>query len=207
MTPSNTSLTVLVALITALIAPLVVEWVKVKFIHKHNEDALGESIDVNEKVDTQLELMMNELKCDRLCIAQFHNGGNFYPTGKSIKKFSIFYERTSEKAPSIKETFQNIPVSLFPKIFSTLYKSGEINISSCKNNTVDCGLFPVVGKDYKTKSFYMLTIEDLTGNFVGTLTVSYYDKEHKLTLDEWIMLRQKVGAIGGILTDYLRDRK
>ena len=38
MTPSNTSLTVLVALITALIAPLVVEWVKVKFIHKHNGD-------------------------------------------------------------------------------------------------------------------------------------------------------------------------
>ena len=63
---------------------------------------------------------MEELKCDRICISQFHNGGHFYPTGKSIKKFSIFYERTSEKASSIKDTFQNIPVSLFPKIFSLL---------------------------------------------------------------------------------------
>jgi hypothetical protein len=204
---NTTSLTVIIALITALIAPVVVEWIKVNFIHKKSKDALGESINSDEKIDTQLEIMMEELKCDRICIAQFHNGGHFYPTGKSIKKFSIFYERTTDKAASIKETFQNIPVSLFPKVFSVLYKSGEINIPSCKENTVDGGLFPVIGKNYKTKSFYMLTIEDLTSNFVGTLTVSYYGKEHKLTLEEWILLRQKVGAIGSILTDYLHDKK
>ena len=204
----NASLTIAIALITALVAPVVVEWIKVNFIHKKpSKDLLGESINSDEKIDTQLELMMGELKCDRICISQFHNGGHFYPTGKSIKKFSIFYERITDKAASIKETFQNIPVSLFPKVFSSLYKFGEINIPSCKENTVDCGLFPVIGKNYKTKSFYMLTIEDLTGNFIGTLTVSYYGKEHKLTLEEWILLRQKVGAIGSLLTDYLHDKK
>lgn len=204
----NASLTIAIALITALVAPVVVEWIKVNFIYKKpSKDLLGESINSDEKIDTQLELMMGELKCDRICISQFHNGGHFYPTGKSIKKFSIFYERITDKAASIKETFQNIPVSLFPKVFSSLYKFGEINIPNCKENTVDCGLFPVIGKNYKTKSFYMLTIEDLTGNFIGTLTVSYYGKEHTLTLDEWILLRQKVGAIGTILTDYLHDKK
>jgi hypothetical protein len=204
----NASLTVAIALITALVAPVVVEWIKVNFIHKKpSKDLLGESINSDEKIDTQLELMMGELKCDRICISQFHNGGHFYPTGKSIKKFSIFYERTTDKAASIKETFQNIPVSLFPKVFSSLYKFGEINIPNCKENTVDCGLFPVQGKSYKTKSFYMLSIEDLTSNFVGTLTVSYYGEEHTLTLEEWIFLRQKIGAIGTILTDYLHDKK
>lgn len=203
-----TSLTVIIALLTALIAPVLVEWIKVNFIHKKSpKDLLGESIDSDEKIDTQLEIMMEELKCDRICITQFHNGGHFYPTGKSIKKFSIFYERITDKAASIKETFQNIPVSLFPKVFSVLYKYGEIDIPNCKENTVDCGLFPVAGKNYKTKSFYMLTIKDLTDNFVGTLTVSYYGKEHKLTLEEWILLRQKVGAIGSLLTDYLHDKK
>lgn len=204
----NASLTIAIALITALVAPVVVEWIKVNFIHKKpSKDLLGESINSDEKIDTQLELMMEELKCDRICISQFHNGGHFYPTGKSIKKFSIFYERTTDKAASIKEIFQNIPVSLFPKVFSSLYKFGEINIPNCKENTVDCGLFPVQGKSYKTKSFYMLTIEDLTSNFVGTLTVSYYGEEHTLTLEEWIFLRQKIGAIGTILTDYLHDKK
>jgi hypothetical protein len=68
---------------------------------------------------------------------------------------------------------------------------------------MDCGLFQVDGKDYKTKSMYMLAISDLNDNFIGSLTISYYEEEHILSLNEWIFLRQKVGAIGTILTDYL----
>jgi hypothetical protein len=201
---STITLTIITALTTAILGPIIVEWVKIKFISKKpNRDVVGESINIHEKVDTQLELLLEELECDRICIAQFHNGGHFYPTGKSIKKFSIFYERITNKATSIKETFQNIPVSLFPKVFSLLYKDNELVIPSCSNNEIDCGLFQVKGKKYKTKSMYMLAINDLNDNFIGSLTISYYNKEHKLTLDEWILIRQKVGAIGTILTDYL----
>lgn len=199
-------LTIIIALITALIAPIIVEYVKTKFINK-NICTIGESIEIDEKVNSQLELIMDELKCDRICISQFHNGGNLYPTSKSIKKFSIFYEQTTDDTPSVKQTFQNIPVSLFPKVFSTLYKNGEINIPDCQNNTIDCGLFPVKGKNYKTKSFYMVTIKDLNDNFIASLTLSYYKKKHTLSLDEWILLRSKTGAIGTILTDYLYDKK
>jgi hypothetical protein len=197
------TLTIITAFLTAIFGPLVVEWVKLKFLSKKPEDVVGESININEKVDRQLELILEELNCDRICIAQFHNGGHFYPTGKSIKKFSIFYERVTDKAISIKETFQNIPVSLFPKVFSLLYKDGELVIPATKDNSIDCGIFQVNGKNYKTKSVYMLAIYDLNDNFIGSLTISYYEKEHKLTLDEWILLRQKVGAIGTILTNYL----
>ncbi len=200
---STITLTILTAFLTAVFGPLIVEWTKLKFLNRKNQDIVGESINTDEKVDHQLELILEELNCDRICIAQFHNGGHFYPTGKSIKKFSIFYERTTDKAASIKETFQNIPVSLFPKVFSYLYKDGELNISSCKHNNIDCGLFQVDGKDYKTKSMYMLAISDLNDNFIGSLTISYYEEEHVLSLNEWIFLRQKVGAIGTILTDYL----
>ena len=198
------TVTILIAFLTAILGPIIVEWVKVKFLsRKSNRDVVGESINTNEKVDTQLELLLEELECDRICIAQFHNGGTFYPTGKSIKKFSIFYERVTDKATSIKETFQNIPVSLFPKVFSLLYKDNEVVIPSSSNNDIDCGIFQVKGKKYKTKSIYMLAINDLNDNFIGSLTISYYSKEHKLSLDEWILIRQKVGAIGTILTDYL----
>lgn len=199
-------ITIFVALITALLGPIAVEWAKTKF-SKKSKDILGESISTDEKIDHQLELIMEELSCDRINITQFHNGGNFYPTGKSIKKFSIFYEKTTENTQSIKSTFQNIPVSLFPKMFSLLYKEGEIAIPKCSHNSIDCGLFQVIGKKYKTKSFYVIAIKDLNNNFIGTLTISFYEKEYKFSLDEWIMLRQKVGAIGTILTDYLHDKK
>lgn len=201
-------LVITTAFITAIFGPIIVEWIKLKFFYKKLKvDILGESIIKDEKIDHQLEILLEELKCDRICITQFHNGGHFFPTGKSIKKFSIFYERTTEKASSIKETFQNIPVSLFPKVFSILYKEGEIDVPKCSDNDLDCGLFQANGKNYKTKSFYMLSIKDLNDNFIGTLTISYYGKEHKLTSDEWILLRQKVGAIGTILTDYLHNKK
>lgn len=204
---NSMTVTVITALITAILGPILVEWVKVKLNSKKRSDVLGEAIDTDEKVDHQLELIMEELQCDRICISQFHNGGHFYPTGKSIKKFSIFYEQTTDHAVSIKETFQNIPVSLFPKVFSVLYKDGEINIPTTKLHHSECGLFPVEGKNYKTKSFYMLAIKDLNDDFIGALTLSYYKNEHDLTLEEWILLRQKVGAIGTILTDYLHDKK
>jgi hypothetical protein len=197
---------IITALITSIIGPTVLEWIKLKFFHKKREDQLGESIIKDEKIDLQLEQLIEELGCDRVCISQFHNGGNFYPTGKSIKKFSIFYERTTNKASSIKDIFQNIPVSLFPKTFAFLYKNNEIDINDTSNNDIDCGLFFIKNKEYKTKSFYLIAIKDLHDVFIGVLAISYYDKKHKFTLDEWITIRQKVGAIGSILTDYLKNK-
>jgi hypothetical protein len=199
-------LTVVTALITAIFGPIIVEWVKSKFF-KPNKDALGESIDTDEKIDHQLEILMNELNCDRMCISQFHNGGHFYPTGKSIKKFSIFYERTTNKTATIKDTFQNIPVSLFPKAFSLLYRDGEIIIPNTNESKIDCGLFQVNGKSYKTKSFYVFSIKDINNNFIGSLTISYYGKKHSFTQEEWILVRQKIGVIGAILTDYLHGKR
>ena len=202
MLPNISLITILTAFITAIFGPLMVEWIKMKFLHK-KKDSLGEAISFDEKIDAQLETIMNEIKCDRICIAQFHNGGHFYPTGKSIKKFSICYERTSEKTSPIKSIFQNIPVSLYPKMFSLLYKGTDIIISNTKENTIDCGLFQVRGKNYKTKSFYVFPIKDINEHFIGTITVSYYDKKYDFTLENWILIRQKMGVIGTILTNYL----
>ena len=206
MVPVPIYLTVVTALITAIFGPIIVEWVKSKLINPP-KDALGESIDTDEKVDHQLEILMEELQCDRICIAQFHNGGHFYPTGKSIKKFSIFYERTTDRTASIKDTFQNIPVSLFPKAFSLIYKDGEIIVPDTNKNIVDCGLFQVNGKSYKTKSFYVFSIKDINNNFIGSLTISYYGKKHNFTQEEWILIRQKIGVVGAILTDYLHGKR
>jgi hypothetical protein len=207
MDTQNSIITILVALITAVLGPSAVEWIKIHLTKTKSRDLLGESINVDEKIDKQLEILQKELDCDRICLAQFHNGGHFYPTGQSIRKFSIFYEKLSPNTLSVKETFQNIPVSLFPKTFSLLYRQGEIIIPKCKENTIECGLFQINGKNYKTKSFYILSIKDLDNNFIGSLTISYYTKEHDLTPEEWMLVRQKIGVLGTILTNYLHGKK
>ena len=74
---------VVIALITSVLGPVLLEWVKAK-VDKKKTDPLPESIRYNEQIEHQLDLMLDELECDQIFIAQFHNGGHFYPTGKSI---------------------------------------------------------------------------------------------------------------------------
>lgn len=203
MTTSLT--TIIVALITAILGPVIIEWVKNKLANKNKISSVKEAIDLNELVDNQLEQMMDELECDRIWIGQFHNGGHFYPTGKSIQKFSIFYEKLSINTSPIQQIFQQIPVSLFPKSLSKLYKDGELGIFSYeKDETYDLHLF---SKEYNTKSFYMIAVDDLDGHFIGVMGIAFNDKEHKLSREEWIFIRQKVGAIGSLLTGYLNKKK
>ena len=52
---------IVVALITSLIGPIVFEWVKLKFLNRKKIDTLIESIDIDEKIDHQLEILMEEL--------------------------------------------------------------------------------------------------------------------------------------------------
>ena len=198
--------TIIVAFITAVLGPILVEWVKTKIKKEEVKNStVKEAIDLNELVDNQLDQMIDELGCDRIWIGQFHNGGHFYPTGKSIQKFSIFYEKMSPDVSAIQHIFQQIPVSLFPKALSKLYKDGELAIVNYNTDeNYDLSMF---AKDYGTKSFYMIAVDDLDGHFIGVMGIAFNGKEHKLSKDEWIFIRQKVGAIGSLLTDYLYKKK
>jgi hypothetical protein len=197
--------TIIVALITAVIGPLLLTWFKNKIENKSKPSSVKEAIDLNELVDNQLDILMEEIECDRIWIGQFHNGGHFYPTGKSIQKFSIFYEKLTPTTGAIQHIFQQIPVSLFPKALSKLYKDGELAVVNYeKDETYDLNIF---SRDYGTKSFYMVAIDDLNGHFIGLMGIAFNDKEHKLSREEWIFIRQKVGAIGSLLTDYLKIKK
>ncbi len=189
-------LSITIALITAIFGPMLVEWFKSKITTK-KMDPVGEAIKHNEIIDHQLDLILEEIDCKRIWVAMFHNGGHFYPTGKSIQKFSIFHEKTSIDTISIIDTLQNIPVSLFSKALSKLYNDNEVYIGN--NESFDSIFF---SKNSDTKALYLFTIEDLEGRFIGMLALEFGD-ERKFLKEEFIFIRQKVGAIGGILTNYL----
>ena len=196
--------TIIVALITAVIGPLLMTWFKNKLETKPPKKLLEEAIDLNELVSEQIEIIIDELEADRIWIAQFHNGGHFYPTGKSIQKFSIFYETITPNTEPIQSVFQNIPVSLFPKSLSKLYKDGELSIAEL-NDGEDYDLKPLCIA-YGTKSFYMISIYNLDDHFIGVMGIAF-NEEYKLSKEDWIFIRQKVGAIGLLLTDYLKTKK
>jgi hypothetical protein len=196
--------TILVALITAVFGPIAVAWAKKKFETKLPiKDPVDEAIELNSIVDNQITHILEELEADRVWVAQFHNGGHFYPTGKSIQKFSIFYEKYIPGISSIQHTFQNIPVSLFPKAMATLYSDGELAIPDFNREDYD---LTSISKPFGTQSFYMIALEDLNDRFIGALAVSY-NEEYKFTKEDWIFIRQKAGVIGTLLDEYLNKKK
>jgi hypothetical protein len=193
--------TVLVALITAIIGPIVVNWARLKMEKKDKVTPMREALEASTLVDNQLENILNELDCDRVWLQQFHNGGHFYPTGKSIQKFSIFYEKATPDLPHLQHTFQNIPVSLFPRVLSKIYKDTEIAIDDISTAEDTYGL-EYMTTQFGTKSVCMLGLYSLDDHLIGVLGISFKNP-HKLKRDEWILIRQKAGVIGTLISEYL----
>jgi hypothetical protein len=193
--------TIIVALITAVVGPIVVNWVKLKMEKKSQVTPMREALEASTLVDNQLDVILNELDCDRVWLQQFHNGGHFYPTGKSIQKFSIFYEKTTPGLPHLQHTFQNIPVSLFPRVLSKIYKDTELAIDDVSTAEDTYGL-EYMTTQFGTKSVCMLGLYSLDDHLIGVLGISFKNP-HKLKRDEWVLIRQKAGVIGTLISEYL----
>ena len=193
--------TVLVALITAIIGPIIVNWARLKMEKKADKTPMREALDASSIIDNQIENILTELECDRVWIAQFHNGGHFYPTGKSIQKFSIFYEKSTPNLPPLLHTFQNIPVSLFPRVLSKVYQDQEIAVDDVSTAEDTYGL-EYMTTQFGTKSMCAVGLYSLDDHLIGVLNISFKEP-HKITRDEWILIRQKAGVIGTLLSEYL----
>ena len=193
--------TITVALITAVVGPVMVAWIKARMEVKPLNTPMYDALESSTQIDTQLEMMMNELECDRIWIAQFHNGGYFYPTGRSIQKFSIFYEKCTPETPNIQNTFQNIPVSLFPRVLSKVYKDNELSMDNVDKAEDTFGLEHLTTQ-FNTKSICMMGLHSLDNHLIGVISISFKEPHH-LEKDEWIYIRQKIGVIGTLLSEYL----
>lgn len=193
--------TVLVAFITAVIGPIALTWAKLKLERKKKKSPMGEALETSSLINSQISDLMEEIDCDRIWIAQFHNGGHFYPTGKSIQKFSIFYEKCKPSIPAIQNTFQNIPVSLFTPIMSKIYKDGELEIL---NTEIEENVFGIssLTSQFKAKSLCIVGLYSLNNNLIGVMGVDFINERNLLT-EDWIPIRQKVGVIGTLLSEYL----
>lgn len=195
-------ITILVAVISAILGPLIVTKYKAYLDKKSKkEDPIVTTLIANSLVDDILEQIKRDEKADRVWVSQFHNGGNFYPTGKSISKFSVMFEHTVPGVKTIQETFTNIPVSLFNRPLMQLYTAGEILIPVYTKD-MDFGL-TTFADGLDTKSSYIFSLKDLNGNFVGTLGIEWTTKPKKLSDSSLEDLRAKAISIGTILSTYL----
>lgn len=194
----------LVTTISAIVGPIVVAKYKHYLYNKSKkEDPIVSSIKVNMLVEEQLEQLKNELDGCRVWLSQFHNGGNFYPTGKSIQKFSIFHEITKLGVDSIREIYTNIPVSLFSKPLMELHENGEVLIPNySKNESYGLSTF---AEGTGAKSSYIFALNSINDEFIGTIGIEYCNRAKNLSDEQLNEARTKAISIGTLLSTYLYE--
>ena len=200
------SVSIIVAFITGVLGPILLLFIKNKLDKKvEKPDMVLETLKVSELVMTKLDHLKEEYKADRVWVAQFHNGGNFYPTGKSMAKFSIIYESVAPSVSSIQGNFHNIPVNLFSRSINQLLEHDTIEISDFKDETVATYGLKYIAEDTGCKSGYLFSIKCIEGRFIGMLGVDYTKKKTKLNDESITSLLVQSTSVGGVLMSHLQQ--
>ena len=193
------------AFLTGVVGPVLYLLIS-KYLQKEKDkkrDKVKENISSVSLISDELEEMREEFKGDRVWIAQFHNGGNFYPTGKSIQKFSIFYEVTKAGVSSVSHTFNNIPCSLYPKAFEHMMDGLGIFIPNFSDPKVATYGLKGAAESVGTKSSFLVPMFTLDNKYIGNIGIDYVGKKKKLTKDDWEHFQIKAGRIAGYLSNHL----
>jgi len=194
-----------IAFITGVISPVTIVLLKNRLEKKNKPDMVEEALKVSELVTNKIDDIREDIKADRVWVTQFHNGGHFYPTGKSITKFSVIYETVNTGVSSIQSSFQNIPVNLFSKSMNRLVEGNIIEIPDYKDETISTYGLKYVAEDNGCKSGYLFSIKTIEGKFIGVLGIDFTKRKTKLDDDVINNIMIQCSSLGGVLMNHLQD--
>lgn len=196
---------IIVAFITGVIGPIAVIYIKNRLEKKPKPDMVMDTLRVSELVNTKIEHIKEEFNADRVWVTQFHNGGNFYPTGKSMAKFSIIYETVNPGVQSVQTNFHNIPVNLFSKSINELLVNDIIEIPDYKDETIATFGLKYIAEDTGCKSGYLFAIKTIDDRFIGTLGLDFTKRKTKLDVESINHLQVHASSLGGVLMTHLNQ--
>jgi hypothetical protein len=181
---------------------LIGHYLKVRRIklYKKKQDPVTECVKNNILVEHKLDAILKDFQADRVYLLQFHNGGNFYPSGRSVLKFSVFYEKTMPGIVPVRERYQNIPVSIFGRFFSYLSEntiSYYYDIKKPVDEDYDVKGF---SRDTDAKSSYCVGLKTIDDKFMGVLVVHFIKKKKVLTDTEIKDIQVSASMIASTIT-------
>ena len=191
---------IITAFVTGVFGPLALHYITAKFKKIH--DPLHQELKLSNIINDKLLEIQNEIESDRIWIAQFHNGGYFYPTGKSIQKYSIIYEINSPGTTSIQSNFQNIPINLFSKSINHILEEGIICIPDFKDPKTPTYGLRYIAEETGCKSGYLFAINSLDGKFISMMGIDFTKETITLTEETINEIKNTASAIGSLLGEY-----
>ncbi len=199
--------TVLVALITALFGPAVVEYIKLKSTKNviEESDPVKKELAQSCVIVEELEEIREHLKGDRVWITIIHNGGHFLHSNKSIQKFSVMHEVSKPGVSSIGMVFKNIPISLFSKSVQQQIEGKIINIPNVEDPTVSTFGLKAAFESVGTKAAVSKGLMDIaTDALIGTIGVDFLSP-HSLTEEELEYFKLRADRMSGYISTFIKD--
>lgn len=197
--------TIIVAVISAIIGPTIVEFFKQK-IRRKREDTVKKDLEKNVIIHQELSSILEELEADRVWITQFHNGGHFLLSNKSIQKFSMTYEITKVGVSPASVIFKDIPISLYSRAMSEILNSGYIFISDFDDSKINSFCLKSAAHATNTKASYIVSLTDIvTNRCIGTVGVDFM-KKTELSDEKTELLMEKSNRIAGYLSVFLNEK-
>lgn len=201
----------LIAFLTGILGPILLVYVKHKLFRKDKQlekrkKDFQQSLEVQELINISLNKLQARYNLDRLWIAQFHNGGNFWPGNKSMKKMSVTFESTAPGIAADILKMQNLPVSF---LSSVLQKLTETDITGI---TIDTD----TEEDHALRSFwesrgihtvYLFPIKCLESDFIGVFGVDFIKRDGFITDEVYDHLRAESLILSGYVASISVDKK
>lgn len=195
------------AFLTGVLGPILILVVRHYLAeHKKTKDPIKDAAENGEVICKILDQILEETDLDRVWITQFHNGGHFYPTGKSIQKFSMIYEAVNAEAESIRHNFQNIPINLFSKSINRLLDHDRIIIVDYKDEATATYGLRYLAEETGCKSSYMFALKNVDGKMIGVLGAEAIKRKRDLDDETYDSLKTHAAQIGVLLDAFLRKK-
>ena len=199
-----------VAFLTGIAGPALVTYIKHKLNLKKAVELLKRRNDFNLTIDTQQKInkTLNEIQqkhgLDRIWIAQFHNGGNFYPGNKSMKKLSVTFESTKPGISTDILKLQNLPVSFFSSVLQIM-NTEQIGYVVETENSHDNAFADFWVSRGITRS-YLFPVICIEGGFIAVLGVDYINRNEKLPVELYEDLEIEAKQLSGYVATVSVER-
>lgn len=197
--------TLFVAIMTAMIGPSVVEYVKAKVSKPEPvTDPVKQELKQSCVINSELEEIREKLNADRVWITVIHNGGHFLHSNRSMQKFSVLYEVEKPGVSGIGMVFTNIPVSLFTKSIQQISSGEHILIEDIDDiNTNTYGLKSALDS-VGTKAALSKGLFDIeTDSLIGTIGADFLTPK-KLNKNELNYFLNKSERLSGYITTFIK---
>ena len=201
----------MIAFLTGVLGPVALVFVKHKLFRRDKEmekrkKDFQHALETQDLINTSLNNLQQKYNLDRLWIAQFHNGGNFYPGNKSMKKVSMTFESTAPGVAADIMKMQNLPVSFLSPILQKLYQESDTT-----GVTIDV----YTEEDYALRSFwetrgvqtvYLFPIKCLESDFIGIFGVDFVKRDGFVTDEVYDQLRAEALLLSGYVAAISVDK-